>query len=183
MLYQIDQSGKVEQTNKATVVALANGHKKTVKISGSEKQKLIKIMGDLGRPHKTYIYRIFSALVYMALIGEPVKKFLVDTEYVGHNAEIKEALVQLFEKFGQELPEINFGFVGKKSPAHKAGINVFRKLAQPDIVVTAEGYSKVVVYKNKTKRLETPVWPGESLVKNVSYEHWSLRHPTLLSLI
>jgi hypothetical protein len=41
MTYHIDQSGKVEDTNKLTVVAYSNGKIKSVKIGGVEKQKLL----------------------------------------------------------------------------------------------------------------------------------------------
>ena len=40
MTYEIDQSGKVEDT-KLTVVAYANGKIKSVKIGSAEKQKLL----------------------------------------------------------------------------------------------------------------------------------------------
>jgi hypothetical protein len=90
-------------------------------------------------------------LVYIVLSGEPVKKVLIDTEYQGHSAEIKEVLVQLFEKFGQALPDITFGYVGKESPAHKTGISVFRKLAQPSVVVTAKDIIKLLYTKAKQK--------------------------------
>lgn len=65
MKYQIDQSGKIEQTNKPTIVTLANGKTLTIRISSVEKQKLIKTMIELNRPVKNYTHKIFAALIFL----------------------------------------------------------------------------------------------------------------------
>jgi len=64
---QIDQSGKVEDTNKLTIVALANGKLKSLKISAVEKQKLVKTMRILDYPKKAFIYKIFAGLVFLLI--------------------------------------------------------------------------------------------------------------------
>ena len=70
MTYEIDQSGKVEDTNKLTFVAYANGKIKSIKIGGAEKQKLLLVMRALDYSKRNYLYRIFAALVYFLLAEE-----------------------------------------------------------------------------------------------------------------
>lgn len=69
-IYQIDQSGKVEDTKKLTIVAFANGKIKSLKISAVEKRKLIKAMRELDRPRKIFIFKIFAALIYLLFKNE-----------------------------------------------------------------------------------------------------------------
>ncbi len=47
MPYQIDQSGKIEQTSKHTYIAIANGKAFILKISSTEKRKLIKSIKEI----------------------------------------------------------------------------------------------------------------------------------------
>ena len=77
-------------------------------------------------------------------------KILIDTEYSGHQASIKEILIQLFERLQKEPPEISFGFVGKKSNAHLAAIAAYRDKREVDITVKAEDILKLL-YSNLTK--------------------------------
>jgi len=49
MKYYIDQSGKVESTQKLTVVSCANGKVKTLLISAVEKRKLLVAMRVLSK--------------------------------------------------------------------------------------------------------------------------------------
>lgn len=49
-MLEIDQSGKVEDTNKLTVVAFSNGKIKSLQISAREKQKLVKAMRGIDHP-------------------------------------------------------------------------------------------------------------------------------------
>lgn len=50
MKFEIDQSGKLEHTNRLTIVAYANGRIKVLKISSVEKRKLIRAFRELERP-------------------------------------------------------------------------------------------------------------------------------------
>lgn len=138
MSYQIDQSGKIENTSKNTYLALANSKTKVIKISSTEKRKLIQMIKELRRPHRTYIFQIFAALVFLVLKDVKLSDVIIDTEYSGHQASIKEVLIQLFQRFEKESPEINFGFVGKKSNAHLAAIEAFRNERQVNLTVLAE---------------------------------------------
>lgn len=153
MAYQIDQSGKIEQTNRQTVVALANGKKKTIKITSVEKQKLIKTILELDKPKKKYVHKIFGALLFLLLKDEGIKEsIMVDKEYYGHEPDIKNILLQLFEKYQLKSPEIDFGLVGKKSPAHDSGIRVFRKEDKAVLVVKAKDILEVLYGKPKINK-------------------------------
>lgn len=137
MGFEIDQSGKIEQTNKPTVVALSNNESKTIRISAVEKQKLIKAILELGRPNKTYSYQILAALIFILLKNKKIVRVSIDTEYSGHTASVKEVLLQLFQKKKIEAPDIRFGLIGKNSPAHALAIKIFRKKQKPDLIVKA----------------------------------------------
>src|SRR5262245_13716847 len=91
--YQIDQSGKVEDTSKSTVVTIANGKVITIKISAVEKRKLINTMTYIRKPNRTYAYDIFAALIYMLIKTNPIRRLEIDKEYPGHEAGIKERVL------------------------------------------------------------------------------------------
>ena len=144
MTYQIDQSGKVEDTNKLTVVAYANGKIKSVKIGSVEKQKLLAAMRDLDYSKRNYLYKIFAALIYFLLSDEKVDSVVIDREYFGHEAIIKGMIIQLLNKNRKNVPEIQFDFIGKSSRAHKAALDVFRGDVEADLVVTAKDVLKLI---------------------------------------
>lgn len=151
MKYQIDQSGKIEQTNKNTVVAVTNGKSVVLKITSIEKQKLIKTLTLLKKPHKTYIMEILSVIIYIALCDLKIDDVIIDTEYTGHNASIKEKLIQLFEKDHTLYPNIHFGFIGKHSHAHIKAIEVFRGDRKANKVLKAEDVLRLLVNKANKK--------------------------------
>jgi hypothetical protein len=138
MKYQIDQSGKIENTSKLTVVAVANGVSKSIVIKGVEKRKLISAMKSLDYPKTNYVYKIFAALMFLL-----IRKFnkneiiFIDREYPGHESVIKDILIWLFSKKSSSLPQINFSLIGKDSPAHHLAISVFRSESKPDLVTSA----------------------------------------------
>lgn len=138
MKYQIDQSGKIEDTKRLTIVAFANGKTRTLKISGREKQRLIKTMRALDYPKKTFIFKAFAGLVFLLLKGQRVEAVIIDKEYPGHEGTIKGILIQLFDKAKKKPPEIEFAKIGKESPAHKVAIETFRGKRKPDLVVKAK---------------------------------------------
>lgn len=146
MQIYIDQSGKVEDTSKLTIVAYANGIEKTLKISGVEKRKLIKTMRVLDYPKTTFIYKAFAGLIFLLV------KNLIDKEYPRHEPTIKEILLQLFQKHTLSIPEISFGLVGKQSRAHKIAIETFRGARKPDLVVKAKEVLKLFYKSDKKGR-------------------------------
>lgn len=147
-MFQIDQSGKIENTNQVTVIAFANGKTKSIQIGASEKQKLIKVMRVLDFPKKTYIYKIFSALIYLLLQNEKIDIIEIDIEYPKHEADIKLILTQYFQRTQKLIPEIRFKKIGKKSEAHKTALAVFNHKLKPNIRVKAEEVL-IVVYRTK----------------------------------
>jgi len=138
MRYQIDQSGKVEDTNKLTIVAVADGKAKTLKISAKEKQRLIKVMRELDYPKKIFIYKILAGLIFLLIKNESIKEVLIDKEYPGHEAFIKEIILQLFRRVKINPPKINFSFIGKQSLAHKIAIETFRGKIRANMIVKAK---------------------------------------------
>ena len=147
MTYQIDQSGKVEDTNKLTVVAYANGKIKSVKIGSVEKQKLLAAMRTLDYPKRNYVYKIFAALIYFLLADENIDSVVIDRKYVGHEVTIKGFLIYLLNKNGRNIPPIWFDCVGKSSPAHKAAVDVFRGKKEADLIVSAKEVLRLVYEK------------------------------------
>lgn len=113
MTYEIDQSGKIEDSNKLTIVALANGKTKTLKIGAVEKQKLIKTMRILDYPRKSFIYKMFAGL-------------------------IKAIIIRLFQTTGRKAPTISFSLVGKDCQAHKVAIETYRGKRKPDLIIKAK---------------------------------------------
>lgn len=119
MIYQIDQSGKIEDTNKLTVVAYAGNKVKSITISSSEKQKLMNTMRSYDHPGKVFIFKAFAGLVYLLL------------------------------KDDLKAPEIDFTFIGKDSPAHKAALEVYRGFKKPDKKVSAKDILELFYSKKK----------------------------------
>lgn len=152
MSLEIDQSGKIENTSKNTYLALANSKIIIIKISSSEKRKLIDTIKELHRPHKTYIYQIFAVLIFILIRKAKLNEVLIDIEYQGHEASIKEVLVQLFERFRQSAPEIYFNYVGKRSSAHHAAIAAFRREKKVNIIVRAEDILKLLYSSFSNKK-------------------------------
>lgn len=143
MTYQIDQSGKIEDTTKVTVIALANGNHKSLRIGAGEKQKLIQSLRTMTFPKHTYIFKIFAALIFLLIKDERVKTVLIDQEYKGNEATIKNILIQLFRRFDLEEPEVEFGLVGKKCNAHRVAIATLRQEQKPDLIVGAKEVLKL----------------------------------------
>ena len=138
MYYQIDQSGKVEDTKKLTIVAFANGKTRTLKISGKEKRKLIKIMRILYSPRKTFVFKIFAGLIFLLLKDQKIEKIDIDREYPGHEGTIKGFLINLFNKAGKNPPQIEFALIGKESLVHKIAIEAFRGKRKADVIAEAQ---------------------------------------------
>ena len=147
--YQIDQSGKIEHTNRHTIVALANGSSATVKISTREKNKLILVMKQLDYPKQVYIYKIFGALIFILLTKLNIKHVTIDKEYPGHESVVKDTLIYLFLSNKDDLPNIGFDLVGKKCQAHIQALSTYQEKQKPTIIVKAEDILELFYERHK----------------------------------
>lgn len=150
MQVQIDQSGKIEDSNRLTIVAFANGKVKSLKISAVEKQKLIKIMRELDHPKKTFIFKIFAGLIFLLVKSDKIQELIIDKEYPGHEGIIKDVLSNLFRKIYNKVPNIEFSEIGKKNQAHIKAIAVFKGKEKPDIIVRADDVLNIL-YQQKNR--------------------------------
>lgn len=134
---EVDQSGKVEQFDVNTIVALSNHHKYSVLLPKSVKQAIYyenKLrISDLK-------YKLFAITTFYC-----IKDFIDDDnlivickEYTGNERLIKEAILGLLNRSSINVSHnsINFGILTKSSPAHELAISVFRKQTEPDLVLT-----------------------------------------------
>lgn len=141
MQYQIDQSGKIEHTSKTTIIAYANGRVNSLKISAKEKQKLIQMIKELNRPKTTYIYTIFAVLIFILLTSSrnryDITEIIIDKEYPGKDATIKNTILQLYTVSKMRPPYIRFHEIGRKNMAHKTALCVFQGKQKPDLIVNA----------------------------------------------
>src|SRR3989344_6081758 len=115
MTYQIDQSGKIEDTAKDTVLALAKkDHSYTIRILARENRKLQQYFKDQREP-KLFIYKTFAAGVFILLntFNMEISSVTIDREYIGHERLISDMLRKLFKIFGiGNRITISFGLIG-----------------------------------------------------------------------
>lgn len=150
MRIEIDQSGKVEDTQKLTVVCFSNGKAKTLLISAKEKRKVLIIMREIDRPYKNFVFRIFSGLMFLLIKNEKIDSLVIDREYPGHEGVIRNILLSLFDKNKIKSPKVSFGQIGKKSKAHQEAIAVFQGKRKPDVIVKANDVLDIFL-SNKRK--------------------------------
>jgi hypothetical protein len=129
---EIDQSGKVEWTQKPTVLAFANGTRFSVFISARDKRILLKELEQTKPERSRTMQRVlvFATLLFI-LLREHIDKLaqvVIDDEYQGHSPTIKEHLLNLLRRSKKRIDPHTIAFqrIGKHSPAHDLAINVFR---------------------------------------------------------
>ena len=146
MQIEIDQSGKIDQTNLDTVIALTNGTKYTLLFKKKDKRIVEKEFRKL-KLQKIFMVIIFANLVAYVIKNSKAKKsILIDTEYTGHNDFI-EKIIQ--NKFGDKCPKIKFGFVGKESKSDELARKVARGKIKPDYIITASEVLNLALNKKK----------------------------------
>ncbi|OGH05974.1 MAG: hypothetical protein A2W22_03545 [Candidatus Levybacteria bacterium RBG_16_35_11] len=149
--YQVDQSGKIEQTNKVTIIAFSNTKNGSIKLLAKDKRYLQKIYRQAGKS-KIYIFQVFSALLYLLLekskIGRAI--IVIDKEYPGQEALIKSYLTQLVQKRGRiklNFDELRFDFIGKGSNAHGVASRAYKINRANYIASKEEILSLILLYE------------------------------------
>lgn len=142
---EVDQSIRFDDTSEDTVVAYANGIRYSVLIPSTVKRECLRVLRALGYPTRTLYVQLFTTTLYFLLRAsiKEITRVVIDLKYPGKDSQIREHLLNLLRRDGigfidVEPEQIQFGLVGKKSPAHKLAIDTLRKRAQPNLVLTVE---------------------------------------------
>lgn len=148
--YQIDQSGKIEQTERNTVIACINDRQFTVLLKRKEKRELQRVF-KTANMQKLFPYLTFAVLVAI-LIHKliPRHKIIIDREYVGHEDFIEDRIEIYVNQLGGKIPILNFGHVGKLSKAHQLGYKIAVGKEKATLNVTANEVLKVI-FGNKNR--------------------------------
>jgi len=127
-VFFVDQSGKVEQTNRDTVVAATDGKSVAVVIRSRDKQRLFARAKQSRR--KNLYLRVFAYAIFRAietLLHEDAR-IVIDAEYPGKEHTIIEMLCDFSEENGRPLnpKRIEFDCIGKQSKAHGFSVNALK---------------------------------------------------------
>lgn len=146
MRIEIDQSGKIEDTNRLTVVAYSDGESGSILISGKDKRLIQRFYRDLGQP-KIFVYKLFAVLIYV-LIKDKLSCFnqiIIDTEYLGYEKLIRSFIIEIISKQKQKIRKDVFSFhsIGEKSRAHKVAIKSFTA-KRADLKLTYRQFRKYI---------------------------------------
>ena len=149
MRIEIDQSGKIEDTSRKTVLAYADSKNKTksVLISARTKRKIQEIYRTMGKS-KLFIYSTFSILLFF-LTKENKKSdlIIVDLEYPGKDKIILDMLNQIREKYKLLELNVRFARIGNKPKAHYVANGVFNNKKKADVIL---GTNDIVETMKKT---------------------------------
>ena len=148
MRVDVDQSGKVESTRTATVLAFSNKICFSISISARVKKQCHAYLKEKKSLPKTRHLRLFAA-AFVLLFQDHINyvdQIVIDTEYRGSESELKLAIKNAFKKEGTEfnLEKITFTQIGKKSNAHVLAAEVLRKRKGPDRKVDFEEIKKLL---------------------------------------
>jgi len=142
MQAELDMSNRIEETNRPTVLAIADGVTATLRISGKDKQVIIRsIKRYKPQWEKTFIHVLLFATLVSLLIRRYAKRLdrlFIDPEYLGYEPVIKNWILQVLKRsrITLDAEQIAFQHVGKKSPAHEAALRVIRGKKKPDMKAT-----------------------------------------------
>ena len=135
MRIEVDQSGRIEYTRTKTVFAFSNKKNFSISISAKVKREAFAILREKHTVRSCKV-RLFAACLVILLrdIFPQASQVLIDIEFESWDKDIKLMIKNISRKLGIkiDLNNIDFIFVGKKSRAHEAAVNVFRGERDPD---------------------------------------------------
>lgn len=140
MKIEVDQSVKIEETARDTVLAFSNGIRRAIVIPAAVKRKALAYLWERGKSRKVAVIIVFAAGLFLLLRDEVkfIDLAIIDREYTGYDALIRNRLLQFFRTAGLRVsPDVFvFGYVGKRSKAHDLAMKVHRDKHIPDCLIT-----------------------------------------------
>lgn len=151
MTCHIDQSNKIEQTEKDTIMALSNGVKFTILIRAKDKRVIQNEFRIRGRPKNFILFTFSILLIFLLKKVKPVVPIVIDLEYKDGEKIIWDRLIEYSRSLDYKLNRslISFKSVGKRSPAHRLAGKVSAGKQNPDLRVGTQEILEVIFPKKK----------------------------------
>lgn len=143
MTYEVDQSGKVEQTNLDTILVLTNDKSFSVVLKKRDK-RIVQNWFKSKKIVRRFQYEIFSLLLAILLdVSKPKYLVNVDTEYQGFESVILERVNYYLKSLDFKNYHIKFGHVGKTSKSHLLASKIVSKKQKPTKIITLKELKKI----------------------------------------
>lgn len=131
MSLQIDQSGKIEDTSKDTVVAFSNKTTGSVFISKKIKRQVQEFFRKVGKP-EFFVDKTFAIAIYFLVCDfKSIQNITIDLEYPGRDKFIKTLIIDLLRSNKRNIHDINFARIGNRPKVHYVAKNVFDRKKEP----------------------------------------------------
>src|SRR3989344_3066188 len=147
MKIEIDQSGKVEQTGKDTILAISNEDWDTVIIKAKTKRRLQEIFRRHGQTQNFVLFTFSAGLAILIKRNNKYGKVTIDLEYAGKEPVIKELVIEILSSETQ-IPQIYFKSIGKLSNAHHYAHDTATKEIKPKKTI---GFEELFLTIKKTE--------------------------------
>lgn len=152
MKIYIDQSGKVEQTNKDTVLCLSNGDWDAVLIKSKTKRQIQEIFRRHGQVRNYILFTFCAGLSLLIKRNIKIKRIIIDKEYIGHEPIIEKITREMLKD--KKAPEIVFDLIGKEVMAHKRANDIASKKLKTKKTLNQEEILKQIKMTEVGKRLK-----------------------------
>lgn len=148
MRIEIDQSNKIEITNRDSILAFSNSISYSILIPAKEKRKLQALFRKTNTP-QMFRYKVF-AIAIVILIKDYIRKIddiIIDKEYQGWEPLIKDIIIQHIRQIKGHFSHQNITFlsIGKKSNAHKIAYAINKKKLTANKTITAIDIIKFLI--------------------------------------
>ena len=138
MNIEIDQSLKIECTEKDTVVAFSDHIFASILIRAKDKREIQKIFRNINQS-KVFVYKLFAVLIFILIKDylNKITEIIIDEEYPGKNKIITDSLMREIKNVKPDFDRSNIIFqqIGKNSKAHFVAWGVAMNKKLPDRVL------------------------------------------------
>jgi hypothetical protein len=147
MYVEVDQSGKIEVTNRDTILAFSNDEQSIILIPSRVKREILGEIRDRRTRQRPY-FILFAMALYELLkdhLGR-LRFIVIDVEYTGRDQYIKSELLKLIRTHDPDYPEqrIIFAHIGKKSEAHRKALGAYRGEIEVDRIITTKSLKRLL---------------------------------------
>lgn len=138
MAIEVDQSGKVEDTGKDTVLAYSNDKQYAILIPKKVKRQVQELF-RLNGMNRLFIYFLFSYGLYRLFLKiDKPQGITVDTEYLGKEKLITKFVTLFFTHKKKQGISFKFARIGNHPKVHYAANDVLNKKLVADEKISLE---------------------------------------------